>query len=398
MLHLVFETKQALRMPTMLFFAPRRHVPFALALGLMLSGCAPPPTPSTGKGATLQQGYTPRNHNRAGEAIRPPLRPTWVLKGLGGVTGGIVGQKGDLFVPTLRGQLIKLQAATGKILWRYTVPGGKTIRGTPALLPGRVCFGNDDGRLRCLSPQTGKLLFSVKTDDAIEHGIKWQGRTLFFESLDSNVYAVSALSGKVLWQKASNFWLKGAPALDGNTLYMGGIDGRLRSLNTHGGGENWFIDMKTPFYGAPLVADDLVIFCLWNAQVVALQKKGAAEAWRTRLRDIPGCATTPALAGDRIITGSLDGHLYALDVDNGKILWVFKSPGGFTAPPVISGRHVFVGGYNHFLYAIDVHTGKKVWHANLRSDIIAPVAVVDGLLVVGTRKGRVYAFSGSGAP
>ena len=63
--------------------------------------------------------------------------------------------------------------------------------------------------------------------------------------------------------------------------------------------------------------------------------------------------STPALSGETIYVGSIDGHVYALEALTGKLLWEIKTGGKITASPAVADGIVYVGSHDGKFYAIE---------------------------------------------
>ena len=81
-----------------------------------------------------------------------------------------------------------------------------------------------------------------------------------------------------------------------------------------------------------------------------------------------GITGTPAVVGERVIFGSWDGCVYALNRLSGKLIWKFDAgvrsypPDrqlGIFASPAVAGRAVYVAGDR--LIKLDFENGKKIW-------------------------------------
>jgi len=64
-------------------------------------------------------------------------------------------------------------------------------------------------------------------------------------------------------------------------------------------------------------------------------------------------SSSPALADNTIYIGSDDGKLYALDADNGAMLWEFQTGDKIISSPAVADGVVYVGSYDGTLYAIE---------------------------------------------
>ncbi len=71
--------------------------------------------------------------------------------------------------------------------------------------------------------------------------------------------------------------------------------------------------------------------------------------------------SSAAIADGRVVIGSNDGNIYALDLANGKKIWAFKTGGAVESSPLVLDGRVFVGSADDSLYALDAATGKLLW-------------------------------------
>jgi outer membrane protein assembly factor BamB len=85
---------------------------------------------------------------------------------------------------------------------------------------------------------------------------------------------------------------------------------------------------------------------------------------------------------------NVDGHLYAVDAKNGKLIWIAqrKNGGGprtgFPSSPTISDGMVYVGSNDGNFYAFDLITGKEKWnHDDFKYENITSSPVVYNELV-----------------
>jgi alcohol dehydrogenase (cytochrome c) len=102
----------------------------------------------------------------------------------------------------------------------------------------------------------------------------------------------------------------------------------------------------------------------------AVEPVSGKTIWSAPITDMFSSAGMLATDGDLIFTGKLTGELIALDQNNGKQLWQFKTSSGINASPITysyKGRQYVavlsgIGGYNPKRFAGDkVPTGGSVW-------------------------------------
>ncbi len=133
----------------------------------------------------------------------------------------------------------------------------------------------------------------------------------------------------------------------------------------------------------PIVADYKVFIHTWNGKVYALDMENGEILWERNIRrhkvfQSPWWGHTlissPAYSEGRLFVGSDDGWVYCLDAENGDILWekqIGFSLMGCYGSVTLKGDKVFIGNGDSwfwgskslpgFLYALDINTGRVIW-------------------------------------
>jgi alcohol dehydrogenase (cytochrome c) len=129
----------------------------------------------------------------------------------------------------------------------------------------------------------------------------------------------------------------------------------------------------------PLVVNGTLFITEPPASVIAYDTRSGNAIWKYERHvpdDLPTCCGRVnrglAILGNTIFLGSLDGHLVAINANNGKVTWdvqVAKPSEGYsiTGAPLIVDRSVVVGvaggefGVRGFLAAYDAVTGQEQW-------------------------------------
>ncbi len=237
-------------------------------------------------------------------------------------------------IRTIDGKIFALDAATGERLWVYdrTVPA-LTLRGTstPVIANGLVIAGFDGGRVAALDLKTGKLIWEQRVAIArgrseLERMVDIDAKplilegTIYLTTFQANVTAMSLESGQILWQRdiSSHSEL----AADGKNLYV-----------TDDRGHIWAIDR---FSGSSI----------WKQEKLQARR-----------------VTGPAILGNKIVVGDLEGYLH----------WLDKDTGYFTARTQISDEPIYSQAITTenmlFAYASD---GTLAAYTYLDKDIAVP--------------------------
>ena len=98
---------------------------------------------------------------------------------------------GALYIATAGSALWKLDAATGKPVWRTALSGPSYAK--PLISDGRIFVGDNSGTLQVVGADSGDLLSRVKIDREIQTApLTWSG-LLLVGSRDHNVHAFSVI-------------------------------------------------------------------------------------------------------------------------------------------------------------------------------------------------------------
>lgn len=102
---------------------------------------------------------------------------------------------------------------------------------------------------------------------------------------------------------------------------------------------------------------------------------------------------SPAISEDSIYVSDVDGRVFAVDKDKGKLRWKTKLKKTDLSSGVgYAGNNLYVGTYDGELIALSKDNGDVLWKAKASSEILAvPVANTD-VVVVQTIDGRLFGF------
>ena len=137
--------------------------------------------------------------------------------------------------------------------------------------------------------------------------------------------------------------------------------------------------------------------------------------WRTSVGEgagVSGARLRPAVVDGVLYADSTDGKLVAIDATSGKTLWSKSSrthgwfgwgdkkrkDALYAGGPAVGGDLLAVGTLDGHVYGVNAKDGSPRWEAELNAEVLASPVIVADLVVVRTGDGRVYALdSASGA-
>lgn len=271
------------------------------------------------------------------------------------VTTGVGGGEGLILVGTKDGQVLALDESNGTILWKVKLTS--EVLAPPKASNGIVVASTSDGRMTGLSTKDGQVLWNyqravpllslrgasapILVDDKVIAGYA-----------NGKLIALSIIDGKVIWEKSVAIPrgrteldrlvdIDADPVVMNNTVYVVAYNGRLAALSLEDGTILWSHDMSSRS-GLDVVVGDAVYVSDDEGNVWALQDGSGDSLWRqTRL--LRRKLTAPAVVGDNIIVGDIEGYVH----------WISRQDGRFTArvkvadaairsKPVVSDNLVFV--------------------------------------------------------
>ncbi len=294
---------------------------------------------------------------------------------------------GDLVAAVqIDGTVLGFDARTGAPRWRYELgaelpPKSAATYGSIVADGGDLIIGNQR-RLATIEAQSGRALWvrdpvrgnsefpslaTIATADGVAVGV--------FDRELGGVLAWERVGAGLLWQVTGE---------------------NANSINA-----------------SPVIANGLVYLSNGATEVQALELETGKQRWRTKL-DPTGyewaIATigTPALAHGVLVVPTLWRDLAGLDATSGRVLWRFGAAGaselrtthyfgsnerGFASSPVITGDLVWAVDTGGHLTALDLHSGAVLWRTSVDVPVLAGIATTGAALIIASYDGTVRAMS-----
>jgi outer membrane protein assembly factor BamB len=160
--------------------------------------------------------------------------------------------------------------------------------------------------------------------------------------------------------------------------------------------KGWFNDVKKENIQPPTplteFAPSVTVQKVWDEHV----GKGA---------DTTGARLAPFYADGKLYASGADGTIAVFDAGTGHTLWSKhlgqrhgfilhhgKNSLRWTGGPAVDGNLLVVGSLEGVVQAFDAGSGAERWQAQVSTEVVAPPAIADGVVVVRTNDGRLYGF------
>ncbi len=282
-------------------------------------------------------------------------RQRWKYSTAGPVpsTPAIAG--GLLYFGSYDGKFYAVDMETGHARWKFTTGGerryeAKGLHGfqpknqtfsdpfdvflsSPVVEDGAVYFGSGDGNLYALDAASGDLRWKFATGDVVHASPAYAAGTLFFGSWDTFLYAVHAKTGKEKWRFKSGddplmhnqIGFQSSPAVVDGIVYVGCRDSNLYAIDAETGKEKWkFNNNMSWVITSPAVAKGKVLFATSDSSLFHIVDALTGKpVLKQQLKAY--VFASPAVAGDIVYLGVLNGTLEARDLNSGELLWSFQT-------------------------------------------------------------------------
>jgi outer membrane protein assembly factor BamB len=197
------------------------------------------------------------------------------------------------------------------------------------------------------------------------------------------------------------------PTVAGDVLLIGSCSGTFYAFDKRTGKVRWSYNIhqdgnQTSFHGNPLITDQLVLIgtdksCASGGigHVYAFDRAKGTVRWKYRTAGTP---TDIARIDSTIYAASFVDELIALNLADGGLRWKFATgtpnPDCALPPaPVVVGDRVFYAGLDGILYSLDGQSGKLLWKHDLGKRATTKLSVIGNSLYVGNSTNRLFRIS-----
>jgi len=112
-------------------------------------------------------------------------------------------------------------------------------------------------------------------------------------------------------------------------------------------------------------------------------------------------STKPVVIGSTVVTASLDGNVYGVNIGDGKFLWSYTRGSPVEVDPVLAGGSVVFGDMKGHIVALNPSTGESIWRYDtgrvyglLGSPTILYATTLDEVIALDTSDGKqIWNFS-----
>lgn len=208
-----------------------------------------------------------------------------------------------------------------KPVWSFH--DGGNILSTPAIWGQTFLAGNLKGEFKSRSLKDGKVLWNFKTRQAIYSSPAVFNNSVIFGSADSTIYCLNAQNGKLKWKMPVEGAVVSSPLIDDGKVYIGSSDLYFRCIDLLTGRLVWKSKELAGFPpGKPAIKNGKLIFGTWNKTLYALDAKNGSKAWKWVNADkshyYSPAVSTPVIMKNKVYVVAPDEIIHVFDLQTGK--------------------------------------------------------------------------------
>lgn len=310
---------------------------------------------------------------------------------------------------------------SGKKLWSNSARPKKAdednISGGLAVSANALYVTNGYDEVIAMNPKQGGIMWRLSLSAPTRAAPTVMGDHVYVLTLDNNLTAVDAMSGKKLWtyegfSEMSGLVGSASPAADGEIVVAAMSSGEIAALRSLNGSVAWS-DTLSPslqtggaaalpdISGLPVIDKGMVIAASYGGKIAAIDQRTGTRIWERNI----GAAKTPWIAGNMVFFISANDELVALGRDTGTIVWVkplvnYKKEdkdGLFRNAllwngPVLAGNRLIITAPDDEVLEISPIDGALIRHFDAGSHVTVPPIVANRTLYLLGQDGRLSAW------
>ena len=279
-----------------------------------------------------------------------------------GAGGGVAYDDGKVFVTSGFGEVVALDARSGRQLWKQDL--GVPIVNAPTANGGRVFVSTQENHFYALAETDGRRLWdhsgiSESAGILQSTSAAVAGEYVMAPYSSGEIYALRVQNGRPAWNDMLTHSgaatalselddIAGRPVVDRDIVFAVSHSGVMAAINVNNGERLWSRDIGG--IQTPWAAGDYVYVLTSDQQMICLTRKEGKVKWIHQLQrwandeDKSGAISWsgPVLVSDRLVVVSDRGLAAALSPYTGDLLGKMEIPAGTLIPPVVANGTLYL--------------------------------------------------------
>lgn len=232
-------------------------------------------------------------------------------------------------------KLVELKGSMAvRTAWKLDIGKAKGYQFSPALTGNTLVVAAADGAIARVDAATGKQLWRVKADSDLSAGVGTDGNLIVVGG-EKGILMGYDMDGKLLWKTQLSSEILSAPVVSQGIVVARSIDNRIVGVDATDGSKKWTVQKVAPpltLRNAPgmIVAGTDVIVAQPGGKLSALIIATGAPRWdvevgisrgATELERVTDIGGTPVLFENEVCAASYQGRVGCFDLVTGSARW-----------------------------------------------------------------------------
>lgn len=211
------------------------------------------------------------------------------------------------------------------------------------------------------------------------------GNRIVSMDAEAVVTAFATSDGKTIWQREltpedeDEGVIGGGVSIDNGVVYATTGYGFVHAMSLEDGKEIWTRRIGIPVRGAPTASGGRVFIITYDNQMHALSAADGRTLWsHAGIPEDAGLigAPSPAVGGGLVVVPYSSGELFALRLENGRMVWgdqlirarrlaPLSTMSEIRGSPVIDRDMVLAISFSGRIAAIDLRSGRRIWDRDI---------------------------------
>ena len=291
-------------------------------------------------------------------------------------------------------------------VWTTSVGSSETFNFHPVVAGDMVYAASHRGNLAKIDLATGNKIWEVSVPERLAIGPGSDGRTTVAVSTKGTVFAYDE-AGKSIWKVSVGSEVLSEPIVAGGIVIVRALDNRFIGLDAQTGVRKWVYQRQQSAlslrvgYGMLAINNEVIVTGFAGGRFGMIAIANGGLVWETpvsfpkgfseieRLNDV---TAKPSMEGDIVCAVSYQGRIGCGQARTGNLIW-FKDYSSYTGTSQ-STDMVFSANEKSYVTAFATKDGTQVWeNTQLTYRDLGESLAVGKVLLMGDAQGYIHAFS-----
>jgi len=291
-------------------------------------------------------------------------------------------------------------------VWSTSVGSSEGFNFHPVVAGDAVYVASHRGNLVKIDIATGNKLWEASVPERLSIGPGSDGRTTVAVSTRGNVYAYDD-TGKQIWKVSVNSEVLSEPIVAGGIVVVRALDNRFIGLDSQTGTRKWTYQRQQSAlslrvgYGMLAIGNEVIVTGFAGGRFGMIAIANGGLVWETpvsfpkgfseieRLNDV---TAKPSMEGEIVCAVSYQGRIGCGQARTGNLLW-FKDYSSYTGTAQ-SAELVFSANEKSYVTAFATKDGTQVWeNTQLSYRNVGESLAIGKVLLFGDAQGYIHALT-----